>query len=61
MKIKKIKTNSEKYSTVIYTFCAECGAYKGTKDGGGFSGISHGLCQSCADIQMEEMKKKFAE
>ena len=59
MKIKKTETNPELYSTVIYTFCAECKVYKGTKDGYGISGISHGLCEPCAEIQMKKIKKEF--
>jgi hypothetical protein len=47
MKVKLSLT----YSTVIYSFCMYCSNFMGTKDGGGISGISHGICKECEEKQ----------
>ncbi len=41
--------------TVIEARCAWCNISMGTKDGGGTVGVSHGICEGCAnDMLCEE-------
>lgn len=42
---------------VIVSVCSECGKITGTKDGLGYSGISHSLCTACKDETLAEARR----
>ena len=39
--------------TPILMVCSWCGAISGAKDGEGTTGVSHGICPTCADKERE--------
>ncbi len=43
--------------TKLIVMCAWCGRYIGEKDGGGTSGVSHGICEDCAEAENRRAEK----
>lgn len=48
LRIMEMET-SPLYSTILYTICMYCGKLIDTKNGGGISGTSHGMCTTCKE------------
>jgi len=44
--------------TTLTIVCAWCNKDMGEKDGQGVSGISHGICPSCQEKLMNELKER---
>lgn len=42
--------------TIIEVICMFCKEHVGFKDGQGISGVSHGCCKKCYDIQTKEIE-----
>lgn len=43
--------------TVLVTVCCRCGQVLRSRDGDGVSGLSHGLCTPCNDLQLAEIRR----
>ena len=48
------------YKTTLHVVCAWCHKPMGEVDGKGISGVSHGICPECFDVQMQVAQELIA-